>query len=121
MKKLTYVALFILAIASGSIFNLIIRHPNKRLNYVEVPKLKSIELVGNNYNSSPQPTIVEFVDYECGPCKMVSSFLHELESKKEINLVIRHFPLKFHKNAYKYAIISESSRNSGFFLIYIIR
>lgn len=62
------------------------------------------------------PFIVEFLDYECPPCKKqeinITSFL---DSRKNVQRIIRHYPLKMHPNALKAAILSEQSRLNGNF------
>jgi protein-disulfide isomerase len=46
-------------------------------------------------------TIIEFADYQCPFCSKVSSLLRDVLGKKKdkVKLVVRDFPLPFHKNA----------------------
>jgi|GEM_PF-6569533 protein-disulfide isomerase len=61
--------------------------------------------------------IVEFGDYECGPCQSSHTELKKIvqESGGKIQAVFRHFPLPMHKNARKASLVVEAAAEQGKF------
>ena len=57
-------------------------------------------------------TVVEFADFECPACKVVSKELRSFyeENKNDIEIYFMHFPLKGHENAELAAIASEAAQ-----------
>jgi protein-disulfide isomerase len=53
-------------------------------------------------NPTADVTIIEYVDFECPFCKRHVSVMSQTLSTygDSVNLVVRHFPLPFHKNAF---------------------
>ncbi|MGO2660355.1 DsbA family protein [Mycetocola reblochoni] len=63
-------------------------------------------------------TLVEFADYQCPPCGMVSGTMTDLAEKypDELTVVIRNFPLaEIHANATVAAHAAEAARLQGSF------
>ena len=67
---------------------------------------------------SPAPyTIVEFIDYECPPCRAADNSLPALLRlyPGKIRLVVRNYPLRMHRHAMSAAIAAEAAREQGKF------
>lgn len=63
-------------------------------------------------SANPIVTIIVFTDFECKSCHSVLPKLIEAVHKRSVNkLVVRHFPLVGHKNAYGLAIATEFIRD----------
>lgn len=62
-------------------------------------------------------TIVEFMDYECPYCRKLEEDLRALRAAfpGEVAVVVRHFPIPYHPNAYRAARFSECAANQGRF------
>lgn len=63
-------------------------------------------------------TLVEFADYQCPPCGMVSGTMTDIAEKypDEVSVVIRNFPLtEIHPNAEAAAHAAEAARVQGRF------
>ncbi|MGO3886550.1 MAG: DsbA family protein, partial [Mycetocola sp.] len=63
-------------------------------------------------------TLVEFADYQCPPCSMISGTMTDLAEKypDELSVVIRNFPLtQIHPNATAAAHAAEAARLQGKF------
>ena len=63
-------------------------------------------------------TFVIFSDFECPFCSRSTSFEKEIASLKDVNVVFKHFPLSFHKNAQKAAIASNCAHKQNKFWEY---
>jgi protein-disulfide isomerase len=67
-------------------------------------------------NGTATYVLVEFMDYQCPPCKSthgrLPSMLEKVGSEK-VDVVIRNFPLKFHKQAEFAAIASVAVSEQG--------
>ena len=62
--------------------------------------------------------LIEFMDYECPPCKILSKDkIPELIKNKNLVLIIKNFPLKFHKYAVDAAILAEYSKYENKFKV----
>ena len=61
--------------------------------------------------------LIEFMDYECNPCRSSDAYLKKIISRKGNILKTRvcNFPLPFHKNATNAALSVESARDQGQF------
>jgi protein-disulfide isomerase len=62
--------------------------------------------------------LVEFADYECGPCRTAHAQLREKYLKlrpDRVELVFRNYPLTYHRLALKSAIVAEWARIHGRF------
>lgn len=59
--------------------------------------------------------LVEFLDYECGPCRAVDPLVEELKEEfgDRITFVSRHYPLPFHRNANSAALAAEAAAQQG--------
>lgn len=62
-------------------------------------------------------TLEEFGDFECPPCRTISTFLDDLvkEHQPHLRIVFRNFPLKQHKHAYEAALAAEAAGAQGKF------
>ena len=58
--------------------------------------------------------LIEFMDYECPPCRKEWRLLKQIASKPNVALYIRHFPIRsIHDLAEDASLISLSSNRSG--------
>lgn len=62
-------------------------------------------------------TMVEFLDYECGPCATLQPVVDELREKYDgqITYAVRYFPLPGHVNAMDAALAAEAAARQGEF------
>ncbi len=58
--------------------------------------------------STARYSVVEFFDYECPPCRLVSPRLYDLvdRSKAKASLALQNFPLVIHRHAHELALIA---------------
>ena len=66
----------------------------------DLPETRNIELV-------------EFVDIECPSCRMMESVVAELTASAGIHRVTRSFPLQYHRNAYRGALLAACGSRLG--------
>ncbi len=68
-------------------------------------------------NPEAPVTLEEFGDFECPPCKGISTFLDELarEYNPRLRIIFRNFPLAMHKHARKAALAAETAGFQGRF------
>lgn len=61
--------------------------------------------------------LVEYLDFQCPACKAYHALVKEIKTnnKEEIAVVTRHFPLPFHKNAFKASYAAEAAGMQGKF------
>lgn len=66
---------------------------------------------------SSRVTIVVFVDFQCGACKMLADRLAQLrhEYEDDIAIVFRHFPLRAHPFSMQAALASECAARQNTF------
>jgi protein-disulfide isomerase len=61
--------------------------------------------------------VVIFTDYECPFCSRVDPMLHDIvkdaELKSKVNVVFKHFPLSFHKNAMPASKAAMAAKEQG--------
>lgn len=59
--------------------------------------------------------LVEFLDYECGPCRAVDPLVEELKKEfgDRITFVSRNYPLPFHRNSTTAALAVEAAAQQG--------
>jgi protein-disulfide isomerase len=104
-----YRSLAIKALAAG----------NGKAKQPEVMTVSAAEVIGNRAtfkgSEAAKNVLVEFMDYQCPPCKRVDSKLDEIvkSSGGRLKLTVRNLPLSFHKFAYKAALVSEAARDHG--------
>lgn len=62
------------------------------------------------------PTLIEFLDYQCPPCRKIDIELSNI-SKSPFGLrrIVRHLPLRMHSQAMPAAILAEEARIEGKF------
>jgi len=62
-------------------------------------------------------TLVEFLDYQCPPCRATYKRLPKIltAQEKQVNILIRNFPLESHKGSMFAAMAAEASREQGKF------
>jgi protein-disulfide isomerase len=70
-------------------------------------------------DASSQNTLVEFMDYDCSPCRSVFPKVEAIvrQHKGQLRLSVRHYPLEIHPHAREAAIFAESARSKGKFWI----
>lgn len=63
------------------------------------------------------PTLVEFLDFECGACASLHPVVKELRAKHQgrLNYVVRYFPLPNHPNSLAAALAVEAAAQQGRF------
>jgi predicted DsbA family dithiol-disulfide isomerase len=62
------------------------------------------------------PLLIEFLDYQCPPCRSLDDALVEyLASSPDLRRIVRHFPLSMHKYSMEAAILAEESSLQGDF------
>lgn len=70
-------------------------------------------------SGSAQPTVVitEFLDFECGACRLLDGELDQLQARfrPELAIVRRHYPLQRHTRSRKAAVASECAALQGHF------
>ncbi len=98
-----------------------------RQSSVQVRKVRPLSvtpqaLLGSrsDYQGNPNSpyTLVEFMDYECPPCKRADDKLRSdvlPRYKDKLRLTVRNLPLSFHKQAVPAAIAAEAAREQGRF------
>ena len=69
------------------------------------------------HQTSAKYTLVEFMDYQCFPCRMADKTLPEtLQAHKgKVDFVVRNFPLTMHTLAKPAAIAAEAAKEQGKF------
>jgi protein-disulfide isomerase len=122
MKRyLPFVIVAVVAVAtlvSGAIL-----YRAKRPHLLTIPQDKIIPGKGDtasmHIRGEPDApvTLEEFGDFECPPCRNISTFLDELlkEHHPHLRVVFRNFPLKQHKHAYEAALAAEAAGAQGHF------
>ena len=111
------VCLFAMTVAVGTLcYNLLFprhRYQQPRSPVSMAVKPESVTLQG----SSQVYVLVEFTDYQRPVCRVVEKTLPALVSsyKGRVSLVVRNFPLSYHKFAYGAAIAAEAARAQGKF------
>ena len=62
-------------------------------------------------------TLIEFMDYQCPPCKRVQPFVDEMlrKNKGKLRYAVRNLPLPMHKDALPAAIAAEAAQEQGRF------
>lgn len=73
-----------------------------------------------DYRGNPDGpyTLVEFMDYQCPPCKRTDEKLRSdvlPRYKDKLRLTVRNLPLSFHKQAVPAAVAAEAAREQGRF------
>ncbi|MES9904749.1 MAG: thioredoxin domain-containing protein [Sedimenticola sp.] len=88
---------------------------------LEEPKAPRVVIRGSQSLSKgsedARVTIVEFSDFECPYCSRVQGTLGEVLKAypKDVRIVFRHFPLSFHRNAYKASEAAMCAEDQGKF------
>jgi protein-disulfide isomerase len=61
--------------------------------------------------------LLEFMDYQCPPCKQQNILVTALRKQlaEKLQFSVRHFPLPFHPHAREAAVFAEYSRSKGLF------
>lgn len=81
--------------------------------------VKSIDLSGSPAlgADSPAVTVVEWADFQCPHCAMITPMLRELVEKRSdsVRLVFKHYPLSGHPNAHKAARAAVAAQAQGKF------
>jgi protein-disulfide isomerase len=68
-------------------------------------------------NAKAPVTLEEFGDFECPPCAMMSTAIHQLEKDygARLRVIFRQFPLAMHPHAREAALASEAAHLQGKF------
>lgn len=95
---------------------LIQRHQNP----IPAPKLLAFapeKATGNDVSKGRSFTLVEFLDYQCSPCRMQREKVQDIVNLYggKVQLVVRHLPLRMHANAASAAAAAEAAREQGKF------
>lgn len=108
--------IFVVAMSGGVLGAAALRYAVPAKTVTAKPQQLNIttaELIGSDYDKN-KPVLVEFMDYECPPCKILSKEkLPKLVKDKNVTLVTKNYPLFFHKHALKAAILAEFSKKQG--------
>ena len=75
-------------------------------------------VIGNQVApGAPGYTLVEFMDYECPPCRSVQPGIAPLLAryKGRLRYVVRNLPLRMHRHALSAALAAEAAREQGKF------
>ena len=70
------------------------------------------------FAKSTSPVIIEFGDYQCGPCRTAYLTLEGMQKRSphSLTIVFRHFPLQeIHREAFRAATYAEAARDQGQF------
>jgi protein-disulfide isomerase/type II secretory pathway component PulC len=92
--------------------------------FLEPPLPPRFELdAGNNEvrgNPGAPITIIQYLDFESPHSKRAQPVLHQLLEDYEplVRLIVRDFPLPFHRHARQAALAAECARNQGFYWRY---
>ncbi len=103
------------AVTGGGVFAFLRPSKFERLKYT------ASDILDNRDEPFSGYTIVEFMDYECPPCKLKHKYLNAVlhKHKKLLRLSVRHFPLDIHPFAKRAAYVAESYRlTKGFSAIH---
>ena len=90
----------------------------------EDPEAPAVEIpIGDSYyqgTDQPVLTLVEFSDFECPYCAQVAPMLERFvkNNADKVQLVFKHFPLGFHKQAMSAHIASLAAGEQGRFFDY---
>jgi protein-disulfide isomerase len=68
-------------------------------------------------NATAPVTLEEFGDFECPPCSLMSTAIHQLEKDygAKLRVIFRHFPLAMHRHAREAAHAAEAAHLQGKF------
>ena len=113
-------AVFFLALTGGMIGFRIATSTNKptsktiQNNTLRKLQIKPSELFQIQKNN--KPVLIEFIDYECPPCKIINrKQLPKLIHDKNLLLIIKNYPLKIHPHAFEAAVCSEFAKSEKMF------
>ncbi len=95
----------------------------KRPHLLTIPQDKVVPGKGDTAlmhirgNPDAPVTLEEFGDFECPPCRNISTFLDELatEFNPRLRIIFRNFPLAQHKHARQAAMAAEAAGLQGRF------
>ncbi|UVJ40205.1 DsbA family protein [Arthrobacter sp. CJ23] len=80
------------------------------------PPAAQAQLVRDDSHRTTSPAaekaqLVEFLDYECGPCRALDPLVEELKKEfgDRITFISRNYPLPFHRNATPAALATEAA------------
>jgi len=99
---------------------LILSSSSKRmLKRMRIEKVHDIDVFGLPFKGSEKAPVViaVFDDYQCPYCTRLNPILEAVLKKypKEVKLVIKHFPLRFHKYGQKASMAALAAANQGKF------
>jgi len=79
--------------------------------------VSSQTLLSNSHAQSNKPVLVEFMDYQCPPCKSLQPKLNEWLGRHafSVEFSVRNYPLSMHPFAQQAAEVAEYARNLGKF------
>ena len=78
----------------------------------------SISQIAPNITTSREGyVLIEFMDYQCPPCRASQGRLNEVLGKygAKLQFVAKHYPLEMHQNAFNAAVAAEAARDQDKF------
>lgn len=115
-------ALGLMAIAVGRV-NRIRTANSSKVSFAPMPVAVPVEFVIGSHpdwvgTATSHYRLVEFIDYECPPCRDAHRILPDILERYngKLRLTVRQFPLAMHENALPAALAAEAAREQGKFL-----
>jgi len=95
----------------------LLKAPAKTIPPPHVLNIKPEALIGDPSAPHKPYVLVEFMDYQCPPCRKTETFLPKILSPYDgkLRFTVRNFPLSFHPYAMPSALVAESAREQGRF------
>jgi protein-disulfide isomerase len=118
--KLVIIGLVSMVVLVGSVAVLLSRQAGTVTDKVVVEEGARQATVSGQLKGEPKVIIVEFSDFQCPACRLMSGLVRQMVNKYEgVGLIYRHFPINtIHRNAYKAAEASEVAGSLGKFWEY---
>lgn len=79
------------------------------------PVLISAESWVVDHQGRPNPTVVEFVDYQCPSCRRIAEEVSKVSESRGVNIVVRHLPLDIHPQAWQASLAAVCAEEFGVF------
>lgn len=111
-KKNLMIGTIIGAVALIIIILLLLNNLTPKVEYTNI--ISDRPILGS---ANAKVKVVEFSDLECPACKTTSNYPQRLinDFGNDISVEFKHFPLTFHKDAYKSALAAECANDQGKF------
>ncbi len=111
------ILIFVVAVVGGGFGSFVFPKRSKTDQVVVRLPNKERYILGNHTKNKDRVTLIEFIDYQCPPCRMTHAEVIKFVNARKVNmdLTVRNYPLKMHPYAMDLAIGVEAAREQGKF------